>query len=69
MKYVDGSFSISIRAWDKSWKVKAHSLWNLTVQRSFDNFMKKRFKKKYMEWKERKAIARATVALKKGLPN
>ena len=68
MKYVDGSFSISLRAWDKSWKVKAHSLWNLTVQRSFDNFMKKRFKKKYMEWKERKAIARANVALKKGLP-
>lgn len=30
--------------------------------------MKKRFKKKYMEWKERKAIARANVALKKGLP-
>lgn len=69
MKYVDGSFSISLRAWDKSWKVKAHSLWNLTVQRSFDNFMKKRFRKKYMEWKERKAIARANVALKKGLPN
>ena len=68
MKYLDGSFSISLRAWDKSWAVKAHSLWNLTVQRNFDNFMKRRFKKKYMDWKEKKAVERANYALKKGLP-
>lgn len=68
MKYLDGSFSISLRAWDKSWGVKAHSLWNLTVQRKFDNFMKARFKKKYMDWKERKAIKTAMKALKNGLP-
>ncbi|UFK96680.1 cupin-like domain-containing protein [Kaistella faecalis] len=68
MKYLDGSFSISLRAWDKSWAVKAHSLWNLTVQRNFDNFMKGRFKKRYMDWKEKKAVERANYALKKGLP-
>jgi hypothetical protein len=68
MKYLDGSFSISQRAWDKSWGVKARSLWNLTVQRNFDNFMKGRFKKRYMDWKEKKAIERANYALKKGLP-
>ena len=68
MKYLDGSFSISLRAWDKSWAVKAHSLWNLTVQRNFDNFMKKNFKAKYMNWKEKKAIERASYALKHGLP-
>ena len=68
MKYLDGSFSISLRAWDKSWAVKAHSLWNLTVQRNFDNFMKKRYKKRYMDWKEKKAIERANYALSKGLP-
>ncbi len=68
MKYLDGSFSISLRAWDKSWAVKAHSLWNLTVQRKFDNFMKARFKNTYMDWKERKAIENANNALKKGLP-
>ena len=68
MKYLDGSFSISLRAWDKSWAVKAKSLWNLTVQRKFDDVMKKNFKKKYMDWKERKAIVRAELALKKGLP-
>ena len=68
MKYLDGSFSISLRAWDKSWAVKAHSLWNLTVQRNFDNFMKRKFKKKYMDWKEKKDVERANYALKKGLP-
>lgn len=68
MKYLDGSFSISLRAWDKSWAIKAHSLWNLTVQRKFDNFMKSRYKKRYMDWKEKKAIKRANEALRKGLP-
>ncbi|HOB23890.1 MAG TPA: cupin-like domain-containing protein [Kaistella sp.] len=68
MKYLDGSFSISLRAWDKSWAVKAHSLWNLTVQRNFDNFMKRRYKKRYMDWKEKKAVERANYALKNGLP-
>lgn len=68
MKYLDGSFSLSLRAWDKSPRVKAHSLWNLTVQRNFDNIMKRAFKAKYMSWKEKKAIARAEYAQKKGLP-
>lgn len=68
MKYLDGSFSISLRAWDKSWAVKAHSLWNLTIQRKFDDIMKKNFKKKYMDWKEKVAVKRAEIALKRGLP-
>ncbi|SHL29967.1 cupin-like domain-containing protein [Chryseobacterium polytrichastri] len=68
MKYLDGSFSLSLRAWDKSWTVKANSLWNLTVQRKFDDIMKSNFKKKYMDWKEKVAIKRAEIALKRGLP-
>ncbi|WP_431611287.1 cupin-like domain-containing protein [Chryseobacterium sp. 'Rf worker isolate 10'] len=68
MKYLDGSFSISLRAWDKSWAVKAHSLWNLTVQRKFDDIMKSNFKKSYMDWKEKMAVKRAEMALKRGLP-
>lgn len=68
MKYLDGSFSISLRAWDKSWAVKAHSLWNLTVQRKFDDIMKSNFKKNYMDWKEKMAVKRAEMALKRGLP-
>jgi len=63
MKYLDGSFSISLRAWDKSLAVKAKSLYNLTIQRKFDDFMKANFREKYMNWKEKLAIKRANKAL------
>ncbi|WP_443944783.1 cupin-like domain-containing protein [Pedobacter sp. AW1-32] len=69
MKYLDGSFSISLRAWDKSWAVKAKSLYNLTLQRKFDDFMKANYRERYMSWKEKLAIKKATRALEKNLPN
>jgi hypothetical protein len=62
------TFSISLRAWDTSWAIKAKSLYNLTVQRKFDNMMKARFKKDYMDWKENLAIKRANNALVAGRP-
>jgi hypothetical protein len=68
MKYLDGSFSLSLRAWDKSWAIKAKSLYNLTIQRKFDDLMKKNFKKKYMGWKEELAIKRANKALLENEP-
>lgn len=68
MKYLDGSFSISLRAWDKSWAVKVKSLYNLTLQRKFDDFMKGNFKEKYMAWKEQLAIKRANKALSNQVP-
>jgi hypothetical protein len=68
MKYLDGSFSISLRAWDKSWAIKAKSLYNLTIQRKFDDLMKTNFKNKYMHWKEQLAIKRAEKALADGRP-
>jgi hypothetical protein len=68
MKYLDGSFSISLRAWDKSWAVKAKSLYNLIIQRKFDDFMKANFREKYMAWKERLAIKRAGKALADQVP-
>ena len=68
MKYLDGSFSLSLRAWDESWAVKAHSVWNLTVQRKFDNYMKAHYRQRYMAWKEQQAVKRAHAALSKGLP-
>ena len=68
MKYLEGSFSISLRAWDKSWAIKAKSLYNLTIQRKFDDLMKKKFNSKYMVWKEELAIKRANNALLQGEP-
>jgi len=63
MKYLDGSFSISLRAWDSSWAIKAKSLYNLIVQRNFDDIMKRNFKTHYMDWKEGLAVKRADKAL------
>jgi len=68
MKYLDGSFSISLRAWDKSWAVKAKSLYNLTIQRKFDDFMKHNFRDSYMAWKEKLAVRRANTAFRKQEP-
>ena len=68
MKYLDGSFSISLRAWDKSWAVKARSLYNLTIQRKFDDFMKSNFRDKYMAWKENLAVKRANKAIRNHIP-
>jgi hypothetical protein len=68
MKYLDGSFSISLRAWDRSWAIKAKSLYNLTIQRKFDDLMKKNFRQKYMGWKEGLAVKRAEKALAWGEP-
>ena len=65
MKYLDGSFSLSLRAWDKSPFVKIHSLYNLVVQRNIDNVLKRMLKGKYMAWKERTAISRAAAASKR----
>jgi len=68
MKYLEGSFSISLRAWDKSWGIKAKSLYNLTIQRKFDDIVKRNFKKRYMDWKEELAVERANKALAEGQP-
>ncbi len=68
MKYLDGSFSISLRAWDSSWAIKAKSLYNLAIQRKFDDVMKHNFKNRYMDWKEGLAIKRADRALANGQP-
>jgi hypothetical protein len=68
MKYLDGSFSISLRAWDKSWSIKTKSLFNLTLQRKFDDFMKSRFRERYMKWKEKLAYKRANRALNTNKP-
>jgi len=68
MKYLNGGYSLSLRAWDKSWTIKAKSLYNLTIQRKFDDLMKRRFKGKYMNWKEELAFKRAEKALTEGEP-
>ncbi|MBE9585667.1 cupin-like domain-containing protein [Mucilaginibacter sp. JRF] len=68
MKYLDGSFSLSLRAWDASLSRKAASVYNLAVKGGLDSVLKMAFKEKYAKYREGVAIKRAEKALADGLP-
>ncbi len=68
MKYIDGSFSLSLRAWDASIGRKAQSIYNLAVKGGLDSLIKMAFKKKYAVYRERLAIKRAEKAFYAGKP-
>ncbi len=66
MKYIDGSFSLSLRAWDASISRKAQSVFNLVTKGGIDSVIKMLFKEKYAHYREKVAIKRAEKALKAG---
>ncbi len=66
MKYLDGSFSLSLRAWDASISRKAQSVYNLAVKGGVDSVIKMLFKEKYANYREKVAIKRAEKAYKAG---
>lgn len=68
MKYLDGSFSLSLRAWDASITRKAASVYNLAVKGGVDSVLKMAFKEKYAKYREGVAIKRAEKALADGRP-
>jgi hypothetical protein len=68
MKYLDGSFSLSLRAWDASPIRKAASLYNLAVKGGLDSLLKMTFKAKYAKRREKLAIKWADRALASGKP-
>jgi hypothetical protein len=68
MKYIDGSFSLSLRAWDASISRKAQSVFNLVTKGGIDSVIKMLFKEKYAHYREKVAIKRAEKALKAGKP-
>lgn len=68
MKYIDGSFSLSLRAWDKSITRKAHSIYNLAIKGGVDSIIKTIFKEKYANYREKLAVKRAENALEKNKP-
>lgn len=65
MKYLDGSFSLSLRAWDASLSRKAASVYNLAVKGGLDSLMKMALKSNYATYREKVAIKRAEKALNK----
>ncbi len=68
MKYVDGSFSLSLRAWDQSISRKVASVWSLFTHGAVDSLIKMIFKEKYARYREKIAVKRAERALAKGRP-
>jgi hypothetical protein len=68
MKYIDGSFSLSLRAWDASLSRKAASVYNLAVKGGLDSVLKMAFKGRYARYRESVAIKRAERALASGKP-
>jgi hypothetical protein len=68
MKYLDGSYSLSLRAWDASLSRKAASLYNLAVKGGVDSVLKLLFKSKYAAYREKLAVKLAERALRAGRP-
>ncbi|WP_461451229.1 cupin-like domain-containing protein [Mucilaginibacter sp.] len=68
MKYLDGSFSLSLRAWDASLMRKAASVYNLAVKGGLDSLLKMAFKANYAKRREKLAVKRANRALAAGKP-
>lgn len=68
MKYLDGSYSLSLRAWDASLSRKAASVYNLAIKGGLDSMLKMAFKKNYAGYREKLAIKWANKALAAGKP-
>ncbi|MFD0792652.1 cupin-like domain-containing protein [Mucilaginibacter litoreus] len=68
MKYLDGSYSLSLRAWDASVSRKAASVYNLAVKGGLDSLLKMALKDRYARYRENVAIRRAEKALAQGKP-
>lgn len=68
MKYLDGSFSLSLRAWDQSITRKVASVWSLFTHGAIDSLIKMTFKEKYAHWREKKAVKIAEKAMRNGNP-
>src|SRR3569833_892853 len=68
MKYLSGSYSLSLRAWDASLTRKAASLYNLAVKGGVDSLLKMALKADYAQYREKTAIKWANKALAKGQP-
>jgi len=67
MRYIDGSFSLTLRAWDQSVSRKIASVWSLFMHGAVDSGIKVIFRKRYAIWREKRAYKIAEKELKKDL--
>ena len=64
IKYLDGSFSLTIRAFSRRPKTFTKMLYNVFFMRAYDNVMRKWKGQKWLDYKEAKAIAQVEKTLK-----
>ncbi|RYJ40304.1 JmjC domain protein [Flavobacterium anhuiense] len=67
MRYIDGSFSLTLRAWDQSITRKIASVWSLFMHGAVDSGIKVIFRERYAVWREKLAFKIAEKELKKDL--
>ncbi|QLC66398.1 cupin-like domain-containing protein [Flavobacterium sp. LPB0248] len=67
MRYIDGSFSLTLRAWDSSISRKVASVWSLFMHGAVDSGIKVIFRERYAVWREKLAYKIAEKELKKDL--
>jgi ribosomal protein L16 Arg81 hydroxylase len=65
IEYLEGGFALSIRSIAHSIPLKLGGLWNITVQRTTDNVMRKLSDEKWFEFKRNLARTRAEKAIRK----
>lgn len=63
MEYLDGGFALAVRTIAHSIPMKLGGLWNLTVQRTTDNIMRKLNDDKWFRYKKQLAQERANKAI------
>ena len=63
MEYLDGGFALAVRTIAHSLPMKLGGLWNLTVQRTTDNLMRKINDEKWFVYKKNLARSRAEKAI------
>ena len=65
MEYLDGGFALAIRTIAHSLPMKLGGLWNLTIQRTTDNIMRKLDDEKWFDYKKKLAHERAQHAMRR----
>lgn len=64
IEYVEGGFGLSVRTFAHGIPMQLRGVWNITVQRTIDNLMRKLNDKKWFEYKKNLANKRAEKAIK-----
>ena len=61
MKYLDGGYALSQRAFPTDFPTRLQSIYNLTIMRKFDNLCRKMLGQNWLDWKYKKAVIHANT--------